>query len=104
MSNESITIWVCQCCMLNHANGECGCGAYYGEDPDHDPLSLVSNDRIAMGIPYEEHSDTCQVNIAGEWLNDMEECECETNTLSTSSCQGCGSWLHGERHAMTLWL
>lgn len=104
MSNESITIWVCQCCMLNHANGECGCGAYYGEDPDHDPLSLVSNNNITMGMAYEEHSDTCQVNITGYWTNSEEQCECETNTYSTSPCQGCGSWLSGERHAMTIWL
>lgn len=33
---------------------------------------------------------------------DDYECDCETNTYSTSQCQGCGSYLHGERHAMTL--
>lgn len=102
--SDTSTIWVCQCCMLNHVKGECGCGAYYGIDPDHDPLSLVSNNNITMGRAYEEHSDTCQVNITGEWMNDMEECDCETKTSSTSQCEGCGSWLHGERHAMTLWL
>jgi hypothetical protein len=29
-------------------------------------------------------------------------CDCETNTFNMSQCEGCGSWLHGERHAMTL--
>lgn len=33
---------------------------------------------------------------------DDYECDCETVTYSTSQCAGCGSWLHGERHAMTL--
>lgn len=99
MSN-SITIWVCQCCMLNHANGECGCGAYYGKDPDHDPLSLVNDSQITMGMLSSEHPCTADY----EPMQEREhECDCETNTFSTSSCQGCGSWLHGERHAMTLW-
>lgn len=96
MSNESITIWVCQCCMLNHANGECGCGAYYGEDPDHDPLSLVSDSDITMGMLREEHG-------CGDPDSVHDECDCETDTYNTSRCEGCGSWLHGERHAMTLW-
>lgn len=30
------------------------------------------------------------------------ECDCETSLFSTSQCEGCGSYLHGERHAMTL--
>lgn len=94
---ETVLIWVCQCCMLNHANGECGCGAYYGEDPDHDPLGLVDNSQITMGVLSDEHS-------CGDPDNVYDECDCETNTSSTSPCQGCGSWLHGERHAMTLWL
>lgn len=98
MSSQSETIWVCQCCMLNHANGECGCGAYYGEDPDHDPLSLVDNSKITMGMAHEEHSEEC------EQLDDLDDCDCETNTYSTSPCQGCGSWLHGKRYAMTLWI
>lgn len=33
---------------------------------------------------------------------DDYECDCETNTFSKSQCEGCGSWLYGERHAMTL--
>lgn len=95
---KSVTIWVCQCCMLNHANGECGCGAYYGEDPDHDPLGLVDNNKITSGSVQEEHSCGRQDDTY------FGECDCETNTFSTSQCEGCGSWLHGERHAMTLWL
>lgn len=73
------TIWVCLCCSLTHANGECGCGDYYGEDPDHDPLGLIER-------PF--------------WVTSDDE---EPNTYSTSQCEGCGSWLHGERHSMTLW-
>ncbi|MFF5471029.1 hypothetical protein [Streptomyces achromogenes] len=72
------TIWVCQDCMLHHANGECGsCHDQRGHDQE--PLSLV------------KRSDGWEVSAAGE-----------TDTYSTSSCEGCGSYLHGERHAMTL--
>lgn len=98
MSNETVTIWVCQCCMLNHANGECGCGAYYGEDPDHDPLSLVDYTKTASGAGQEEHSCGRQDDAY------FGECDCETKPFSRSQCEGCGSYLHGERHAMTLWI
>lgn len=93
------TIWVCQCCMLTHANGECCSELYYGQDPDHDPLSSIDSGFFhTMGMAAEEHE--CNDDENGI---EYGECDCETNTYSTSSCDGCGSWLHGERHAMTLW-
>lgn len=101
------TIWVCQCCMLTHANGECCSDLYYGQDPDHDPLSSIgSGFTVAMGMAYSEHDEECG-NYFPEGADTTQasgniECDCETNTYSTSPCQGCGSWLHGERHAMTL--
>lgn len=96
------TIWVCQDCMLHHANGECGsCNDIYGPH-DEEPLSAVEAPyTVAMGMAYEEHAEDCETRIHGR-VPDGYECECETNTFSTSCCEGCGSWLHGERHAMTL--
>lgn len=92
------TIWVCQCCSLTHANGECGCGDYYGEEPDHDPLGLIERPFwVTSGSVQEKHSCGRE---ADEYFG---ECDCETNAYSTSQCEGCGSYLHGERHAMTLW-
>ena len=89
------TIWVCQDCMLHHANGECG-GCHYGHDEE--PLSSISDGfHVAMGMAAEEHSEDCGYRHDG-----LSECDCETNTYSTSQCEGCGSYLHGERHAMTL--
>lgn len=94
------TIWVCQDCMMHHANGECG-GCHYGHDEE--PLSEIGDGfHVAMGMSYKEHSDDCSVNITGSWINSEGQCDCETNTYSTSQCEGCGSYLHGERHAMTL--
>jgi hypothetical protein len=74
--------------MLIHANGE--------TDPDRpadlpEPWSLIdfTQYNVAMGG---EHSDDC----------DPENCECGDLGFSTSSCQGCGSGLHGDRYRFTL--
>lgn len=87
------TIWVCRCCMLTHANGECCANDDHGGDGIQ-PWSAMdfSDSHVVMGMSREDHSEDC----------DSEECDCEKNTYSTSQCEGCGSWLHGERHAMTL--
>lgn len=91
------TIWVCQCCMLTHASGECCSELYYGQDPDHDPLSSIGDGfHVAMGSVQEEHSCGRQDDTY------FGECDCEINTFSRSPCEGCGSWMNGERHAMTL--
>lgn len=93
------TIWVCQDCMLHHANGECG-GCHEGHDEE--PLSAIGDDfHAAMSMAWSEHADDCRTErqVNG---GDSHECDCETNTFSTSQCEGCGSYLHGERHAMTL--
>jgi hypothetical protein len=97
MSENLGTIWVCIDCLLHHANGECGsCSDLYGPH-DEEPLSAIEAPyTVAMGMAYEEHS------CGRENGEHVEECDCETNTYSTSQCEGCGSYLHGERHAMTL--
>lgn len=101
------TIWVCRCCMLTHSNGECCSDLYYGQGPDHDPLASITDGfYVTMGMLYSEHDEECE-NYFPEGADTTQasgniECDCETNTYSTSQCEGCGSYLHGERHAMTL--
>lgn len=81
-------IWVCQRCMLIHANGEC-----CAEDHEHEPLSdIPTTADLSMGLSNEDHAEDC-----GE-----QECECERRSFDTSACEGCGSPLHGERFAMFL--
>lgn len=91
------TIWVCQCCMLSHANGECCAEDSHGGDGMH-PLSLIgAAESVTMGLLAEEHQDECTEE-------DREEgCECDRRTFSWSSCEGCGSALGGDRYALTLW-
>lgn len=90
-----MTIWVCVDCMLHHANGECGSCHDDVHGHDEEPLSLLAGQDYAMGMLNEEHSEGCEPDSYGD-------CDCETNTYSTSQCEGCGSWLHGERHAFTV--
>jgi hypothetical protein len=94
---DSCTIWVCQCCMLSYANGECCADDLHGGDSVI-PWS-VENDfsNITMGSRQEEH-------ICGRADDTyFGECDCEVNTFSWHACSGCGSRLAGERHAFTLW-
>jgi len=76
--DNTTTIWVCVDCALHHANGECdGCH----EGHDEEPWSKLDDDEsVTMGGEGDEY-----------------------DSYSTSQCEGCGSWLHGERHAFTLW-
>jgi hypothetical protein len=83
--------------MLHHANGECG--GCHNDDHGHDeePLSEIGEGfHVAMGSVQEEHS------CGRETDEYFGECDCETRSYSTSQCEGCGSYLHGERYAMTL--
>jgi len=87
------TIWVCGNCLHHHANGECGdCHSDHGHDEE--PLCLIVWPfTVAMGMRLGDHAEDCD----GEGF-----CDCEERSYSTSDCDSCGSWLHGERHAMTL--
>lgn len=101
MTRESWTIWVCTNCIHHAANGECGdCHREEGHEGG-EPLSLLSNE-ACPGMGWEDHSEECGTWTAQGSAVDYE-CDCETNTFSTSSCDGCGSDYHGERHAMTEW-
>lgn len=107
------TIWVCVCCMLSHANGECCANDQHGGDGNVPLSSIEAPFTVAAGMGWEDHDDECLTHV----INDVKarfpemdwpdvpgdyECDCETDTFSKSQCEGCGSWLHGERHAMTL--
>lgn len=99
MSN-TCTIWVCRDCMLHHANGECG-SCHTDEGHDREPMGLIDRpmsgrDTVTMGTL--EHSESCEL------VEGLDYCNCEIRDHSTSPCGGCGSVLHGERHAFTLWL
>lgn len=92
-------IWVCQCCMLSHANGECCDSTEHGGD-SREPWAIIDGLRfevyMGMGMAFPEHSEYCEREESGE-------CDCERDTFATRQCEGCGSRLAGERHAFTLY-
>jgi len=98
---DTCTIWVCQDCMLHHANGECGSchmddeGTWNGHD--RKPWSKTNPVNVTMGMLDEQH------DCIPDWDGSRIDCDCGTTNFSTSSCDGCGSNLAGERHAFTLW-
>jgi len=120
--DNPITLWVCADCMFHHANGECD-NCHYDEGHDEEPLNRVPYVRSALGMALEEHEcrgeceghyDTNDALTSGAGIGEptycdgacrpkADECDCETDSFSTSSCDGCGSYLHGERYAMTEW-
>lgn len=86
-------ISVCACCMYVHANGEC-----CAEDHDREPLSLIADGQsVTMGLSADEHSEHCRP------IDRENGCDCEQLGFSWQSCEGCGSPLGGDRHALTLW-
>lgn len=122
MSENYGTIWVCQCCMFTHANGECCADDQHGGDAIEPLSEIVAPYSVTMGMMHSEHScreceghsDTDDALTSGVGIGESvycdgtcqpmpEECDCETDTFSRSQCEGCGSYLYGERHAMTLW-
>lgn len=103
---DTATLWVCVNCIMHLANGECG-GCH--EDDNHNgmpPLGLLAGDEVTMGMAWTEQASTCVYSrLDGPNICTLEsQCDCEVNTFSWSQCQGCGSMLGGERHAVTLWL
>ena len=108
------TIWVCQSCMLHDQSGECG-DCHREEGHDCEPLSAVQSPFIVfMGMHWSDHNEDCLtfiVNDLKERFPDMVwpdvpgdyECDCGELTHSTFQCEGCNSWLHSERYAMTLY-
>jgi len=97
------TIWVCQCCMLQHANGECCPDDEHGGD-HRAPWSAIDSTRFRAwsGLAHDEHAEDCLTRIQGANRPGDYECECELESFSRRQCGGCGSWLAGERYAFWL--
>lgn len=120
-TTEPVTLWVCDCCISALANGE-GCTCY--DDMDLDPwkpwdeqepksnhpagLTGKLSRRASCGMREEEHNcfrqpdDEQDIDADDSLPSERpDECDCESRTYDTSSCDGCGSAYHGARHAVT---
>ena len=106
------TIWVCGDCLHHHANGECG--SCHNDNHDAEPLGSIEDGfTVAMGMGWDDHDMDCLRFVIWDLNNgypdmnwpevpDDYECDCERIEFSHSWCDGCASFLYGERHAMTL--
>lgn len=99
MDTELGPLWVCICCMLVHANGECCADDEHGGDgiPPWADVDFAAGYSVTMGMLDEEHE--CHDDNGAR----PDECDCERLEFSRLRCDGCGSFLNGERHAFTLW-
>lgn len=95
-------IWVCQCCMLIHANGECCADDDHGGDGVEPWAAKPDDYSVTMGLLASEHHKDCDVYKEGGWPVNYE-CDCERIEFSSSSCEGCGSRLAGSRYAFAYW-
>lgn len=104
--HEATLTWVCVCCLMRLANDDVT-GCENSCAPDHAPSLLTSypgDADLTIGMLIEEHPPECENRQAAEaGIANEVECECETITFSKSWCDGCGSPLAGERHAVTMW-
>jgi len=88
---NTVTIWICQDCMMALANDE------WPDEPGLAPmpLSLITDDdEITPGMDLSEHS-----------CDTPRECgsNCERIDFSSVPCEGCGNPDAGQRDAATLW-
>lgn len=70
MATITHRLWVCLCCMLTHANGEC-CSDHPADEPQPWTLWERETHRLAMGDDSDDYA--------------------------TGVCNGCGTTLHGPR-------
>lgn len=94
MPTPVTSLWVCVDCIMLAANGEVS-----DPPPACPPMDLLAGHDVTIGLSMADHAEDCP-NYP-EWIG--AECDCETVAFSTMPCEGCGSRLAGERHAMTVW-
>lgn len=109
MSKNLGVYWVCETCLHAEANGvdlryESDWGMDYDPEtnpsPYPEPWALLGpGQHAACGMANEEHDESCHLGVQDD---ETGECDCEVREFSTSACEGCGNYLHGTRHAMTV--
>lgn len=89
---NSYEISVCLTCMIAHANGE-DIREENSKEPEPFALFHGQISRLAMGG---EHNENCTEE------DRAEGCDCEDLGFSWHRCDGCGSFLGGDRFRFTV--
>jgi hypothetical protein len=95
--------WVCTCCLLKLANDDTsGCEYSCTSDDCHPSrwLEQYPDDAdLTIGMLIAEHDETCPARTDPG----LECFGCEEREFSRIPCAGCGTYLAGARHAVTMW-
>lgn len=99
---DTFPAWVCICCFSMLVNGEpCDCGEQgydadgIGKSHPFSLMELLKDDEPTPGLMRYDHCTGCP---------EGGDCGCDAWDFSWQACQGCGSHLGGERHAVTGWI
>lgn len=86
---------MCPCCVYALENGDHTC------DCETDVLSAL-DDRYwyTSGLGWEDHHEQCHVSLSEG--ADRDECDCETDNFHRFTCEGCGEYVVGQAHAVTI--
>jgi len=95
--------WACTDCLILLANGEDPVDSMTEAEISawHKDIRRKNRYRdVTLGLAREEHA--CTADFGGMTAGEAGgECDCETRTFSSMSCDHCGSTLAGERHAIS---
>jgi hypothetical protein len=94
--------WVCTCCLLKLANDDTSGCEYSCTSDDHPSrwLEEYPDDAdLTIGMLIAEHDETCPARTDPG----LECFGCEEREFSRIPCAGCGTYLAGARHAVTMW-
>lgn len=92
------TLWVCHDCTHLAVNGE----APIDRPSDlPEPWAIESAADVTPGLMGTEHP--CTEAGTEREHGVVDDCDCETRDFMTSSCDACGDYHAGARHAFTWW-
>lgn len=103
MSAQTDVFWsdgkCCQDCLFMLANGDAPADMSPEEFAAWEEgfNATTAEFHVTLGLASEDHAEECTE------ADRDNGCDCETDTFSTARCDVCGSWTHGERHAVSLW-
>lgn len=97
-TRETVTVWICQDCMMLLANGETP--PEMSEEETAAWLDSLSDEEMMPGFGADEHDEDCPNH--GDWIG--ADCSCETVEFSWRPCDSCRSGLGGSRYAATVWI
>ncbi len=96
------TMWVCVCCMMVHANGECGDSAPVGSEECRPRYNMYAGTEICEYHEHHHEAEPWSACLRSDgWdsapTDDRDDCR-------TFTCGGCGTYvMSGDAYGFVLW-